>query len=679
MKTVMIKENNNSALMDASEEMKKAVVPAEEYIKNMTTEDFMNPGIYKGLYKIEDKFRQNNVDLLLRDKAMELGKKKLESHYIKQKNSFFKMMDQEKEKKSPLKGTVDGMTNYSGLPENVSNLDCGTSWQATDEGVFFIADKIPRIACRQPVLITAILKSMETGEEKVRLIFRSDGKWTEITCDKDTLASAQKVTCLHKYGLSITSNNAKLFIAFLQDMEDYSRRNDLIPVIETVSRLGWNRDRTCFFPYTDTNHRIEFDGQGGLSELYNALEEKGNRELWYENFKKVRDIRMVAFLTAASLSAPIVGMLQTEGFIANLYGPSRGGKSVSSKIVCSIWAGHQNSDNFMYSMDNTVNSLEGLLAGHGNIPLFLEDANNMPESKQKELQTMIMKLGNGRGRGRMKQDASLRKVYTWATTGIITSENRITKDCHNTGSVNRVLPMRGTDEADCPYNKEGMDAGALLDFFGENHGFTGRDFIQALLEIGQDNLKKMLSEIQQEVRKKAEERKKSGGQVLPVSIMLLADKIAEEYLFHDGKRISVEEAVQWMENVDDADQYQRFYECLKDAVMQNSGKIEKLGLKEDMVIPQYWGRYYEDREAVALLPTVLKKLADENNVDVKLFLEFLDRKGLIEKDREGHFTKNVYSKLLNKGCRMHVISIPEVKDKPSVDGNQPEEEVEIPF
>ena len=122
----------------------------------------------------------------------------------------------------------------------------------------------------------------------------------------------------------------------------------------------------------------------------------------------------------------------------------------------------------------------------------------------------------------------------------------------------------------------------------------------------------------------------------------------------------MEDALQWMTDAQTADQSNRFYEFLMDTVIQNSGKFEDLGMTEDMNINQYWGRYLEDKQAVAILPAVLKKLADDNNVDLKLFLEFLDDKGLLIKDKEGNFKKNTNSRMLKKGVRMYVISMPEI-------------------
>ena len=100
---------------------------------------------------------------------------------------------------------------------------------------------------------------------------------------------------------------------------------------------------------------------------------------------------------------------------------------------------------------------------------------------------------------------------------------------------------------------------------------------------------------------------------------------------------------------------------------------------------QYWGRYFKDENKVAILPSVLKKLANEENLDTKLFLEFLDDKGLIEADSRGNLSRNVNSKLLHKGSRMYVIFMPD-RDEEEESEQEPEQkefvdvsDEEIPF
>lgn len=657
------KEENVKAPLATAASMKDNRPRLEDFLKTVNSEKtFMESWLYRGIYKIKenDITRFNNVDFLLQAKAKEIGGATVVKLYKDQKKAYFKKLDDEKKLAIPktlaVYGTVEGITNYTNLPEGVMNLDCGSNWIATDDGIYINDGKYPRLVCRQPITITGILKSMNTGAEKVKLEFWDCGEWKEIVVDKDTLASAQKITVLYKLGLSVTSNNAREVVAFLQDLLDYSKKKNLIPITLTTEKMGWNEAKDGFIPYTVKD--IQYEQTGILPWLWETLQSKGDRNLCYNTYRTVRGIPMMDFVAAANFSAPLVGLLELEGFVANVYGPSRGGKSVTSKIGCSFWAKPGTEGHFMFGAENTVNSIEGILYVLSSLPFIMEDANNMSERRQKELQTIIMKICNGIGKARMNRDMTLRILYIWKTVGIITSENRIVKDFHNNGSVNRVLLMRGTNPEDCPYQKNGLEVSKLMEVFENNYGFIGRDFIEALLEIGREKLNARLKEIRKEVEEKAKELGKSAGQTLPVAVMLLADEIAEKHLFRDGKRISVEDAVKWMSAVDEADQNRRFYERLEDTVIQNSGRFEGLGMTECTNNSQYWGQYFAKTGKVAIMRNVLKDLADEENLDLKLFAEYLDDKGLLEKDSKGNYTKNMYSPLLKKGNRMYVITLP---------------------
>lgn len=657
------KEENVKAPLVTATPMKDNRPRLEDFLKTVNSEKtFMESWLYRGIYKIKenDITRFNNVDFLLQAKAKEIGGATVVKLYKDQRKAFFTKLDEEKKLAIPkplaVYGTVEGITNYTNLPEGVMNLDCGSNWIATDDGIYINDGKYPRLVCRQPITITGILKSMNTGAEKVKLEFLDWGEWKELVVDKDILASAQKITALYKLGLSVTSNNAREVVAFLQDLLDYSKRKNLIPITLTTEKMGWNEEKDGFIPYTVKD--IQYEQTGILSGLWEVLQPQGDRGKWYKTFEKVRGIPMMDFIAAANFSAPLVGLLGLEGFVADIFGPSRGGKSVSNNIGCSFWANPGLNGHFMFGVENTVNSIEGILYVLSSLPFIMEDANNMSEKKQKDLQTIIMKICNGVGKARMNRDMTLRPILTWKTVGIVTSENRITKDFHNNGSINRVLLLRGANPEDCPYQKDGLSVSELKEVFENNYGFAGKDFIEALLEIGREKLNARLKEIRKEVEEKAKKLGKSAGQTLPVAVMLLADEIAEEHLFRDGKRISVEDAVKWMSAVDEADQNQRFYERLEDTVIQNSGRFEGLGMTECTNNSQYWGKYMKKTGKVAIMRIVLKNMADEENLDLKLFLEDLDRKGLLEKDSKGNYTKPVHSSILNKENRMYVITLP---------------------
>ena len=139
--------------------------------------------------------------------------------------------------------------------------------------------------------------------------------------------------------------------------------------------MGWNEAKDGFIPYTVKD--IQYEQTGILSGLWELLQPQGDRGKWYKTFEKVRGIPMMDFIAAANFSAPLVGFLGLEGFVVDIFGPSRGGKSVSNNIGCSFWAKPGLNGHFMFGVENTVNSIEGILYVLSSLPFIMEDANNM--------------------------------------------------------------------------------------------------------------------------------------------------------------------------------------------------------------------------------------------------------------------------------------------------------------
>ena len=72
-----------------------------------------------------------------------------------------------------------------------------------------------------------------------------EGLQKALTVAKDVVASASKIVALAKYGLSVTSENAKYLVKYLNDVE--SLNNDDIELKQSSSKLGWRGN--TFLPY----------------------------------------------------------------------------------------------------------------------------------------------------------------------------------------------------------------------------------------------------------------------------------------------------------------------------------------------------------------------------------------------------------------------------------------------
>ena len=150
----------------------------EDEISSLTETDFINGEICKALYLVKDKIVQGKLEFLIFKRAKQVGGNDLVSLFKRQKKDYFSIMEENKKAQIKLGGIVNGMTNYLDLPKGLSNLNCGYSWVVSDEGIYRIDTKLPLLVSKQPLLIGKIYKLRESGEERVELWFKKDGKWS---------------------------------------------------------------------------------------------------------------------------------------------------------------------------------------------------------------------------------------------------------------------------------------------------------------------------------------------------------------------------------------------------------------------------------------------------------------------------------------------------------------------
>ena len=65
------------------------------------------------------------------------------------------------------------------------------------------------MVCRTPILITKRLKSQESGEEKIEIAFKRDGRWRTAVFPRTTVFAARNIIELARLGATVTSENAK--------------------------------------------------------------------------------------------------------------------------------------------------------------------------------------------------------------------------------------------------------------------------------------------------------------------------------------------------------------------------------------------------------------------------------------------------------------------------------------
>lgn len=588
----------------------------------------------------------------------------------------------EREKEEKEKARKAGkMTNYTKLPADVQNMYVSDEWIADDDGVRKFEESGKTVkeveACMYPILVSKLYRPLDNAASgatrRVEVHFGSEEGWQKATVEREVISNANKIISLSNMGAGVTSDNARQCVNFMASMMKESSKRGALKIVNTLNKLGWDKDFKNFLPYTTDDY--VFERQDELPDMMAALSEQGNRGEWYKKFKEIRGLNYAPFklATATLLASVILPMLpKQDSFIANLYGGSGYGKSAMLSIVCTIFSNMDNkSGGIFLDSDNTPTSLELTCDTFNNFPVILDDVSKGDPDKKRKFQEAVMMIANGRGKNRATKDLKQRKRYTFGLTALVSSEQVITKDYTTNGSIYRVLPKL-VDEY-FPYldkktypNLENLED--LIWFFQNNYGFCGRDFVEQVKKLGQKNIMERNKANLERARKLVKENGREGRQATSIAVLLTADEIATEFLFQDEQKFSDEELLDIMVKPDEADQYMRFYYTVVERCISNPGKIE--GFTDAAYIKgEYIGIYKEkdkkdekEFESISIFPHKLQEWAKELDLDLSLFYREMKGRGLLISDKDTNQTKTA-SKITGRNERVIKLIMPHYEEE----------------
>ena len=509
-------------------------------------------------------------------------------------------------------GFSQGRTEFH-IPQdkNYDNMLCG-SWVANENGIVsYNIMGMEQVACHHPVLPVCRLSNIETNEEKITIAFKRNYQWKEVTVDKDVISSATKIIALSKYGLSVTSENAKQLVKFLNDVENLN--GDNIELSVSTSKLGWHG--TDFIPF-DTD--IVFDGDTRFKDLFKSITTKGSEEKWMECVKQVRaDNRMeTKIILAASFASVLVKILGCLPFFVDLWGETEGGKSVTLMLAASVWA---NPDESQYIGDykSTDVALEVRADVLNNLPVLLDDTSNATKKIVDDFENIIYRLCSGKGKSRSNKDLGANRENNWKTCFITNGERPLSGYVTQGGAINRIIEIEAG-------NNIFKNPQKTVDVFKANYGFAGRRFVDAVREIGKDEIKRMYDEICEQLFQQDKMQK----QAMSLACILLADKIATEHVFKDGQYISMEDAKKCLIDRTELSENQRCYNYLLDQVAMNSFRFT------DECQTERWG--IVEHGFAIIYPTVFDRLCRAEGFSKKSFISWAAKKDIIQTDASGH-------------------------------------------
>lgn len=614
-------------------------------LKDYGREEILGEEVFLEIFEQEDVIRRAQMLLSFQERAKELGVKGQFDMMVK---AYEKAEKEAREKRRRNETLIENWTNFTG---KYDSMKCG-SWLASDSGIrTFNKDYSNEVVvCYHPILPIGRLRNPETGEEQIRLAYKRNHRWTEITVPKDVISSASKIVTLSKLGVAVTSENARLLVKYLSDVENLN--DDEIPVQRSSSKLGWIAD--SFLPY-DTD--IIFDGDMQFRQVYESIREHGSGAEWVDCVRELRKSGRleIKFSLAASFASVLVSRLGALPFIVDFWGQSGGGKTVSMMLAASVWA---NPDDSMYIGDfkSTEVQLEVRADMLNHLPLMLDDTSKTSSRIRDNFEGVVYDLCSGKGKSRSNKELGIRRENRWKNSILTNGERPLTSYVNQGGAINRII------EIEC---LEGVykDPHTTVEFFKKNYGHAGKLFVQAIRSMNLSDLKEM----QQELLKGIYSADKTEKQSISMSVLLLADRIATDCIFHDGLYISMDEAREILMSRDEVSEHERCYHYLLDKISMNRQRFDPDGNTEQ------WGTISEGY--AAMYPQAVKELCRQGDFSYKAFLNWADRHGLLLTDGKNQTKpKRIDGKLV----RCVFLKLNEFEDE---NGFEPAEAVqeELPF
>jgi len=569
----------------------------------LTSETILAEEIFEEIFGQEDEIYKARLLLSLEEQAAKLGVKTKFNELVR----VYKRVSREirKQERSKPPSSLDNWTNFVGPYDN---MFCG-SWIAREDGIYAQnMGTVDQVACYHPILPVERLKNLETGEEQIKIAYKRNQRWEEIIVPKTMVTSANKIVNLSGKGISVTSENARLLVRYLSDVENMNSQS--IEVQYSSSKLGWIKGG--FIPY---DKEIVFDGDSRFRHVFESIGEHGSRKQWYDHAKQIRASGRVEpkFMLAASLSSVLIHLLGGLSFIVDMWGFTEGGKTISLMFAASVWADPEE-HRYIGDFKTTDVNLEVRADFLNHLPVMLDDTSKKNRKIEENFEGVVYDLCSGKGKSRSNKELGLNRENHWRSVILTNGERPLTSYVNQGGAINRIL------EIECG-SKVYKDPQETLSVLKNNYGFAGKDFVDIIKEMGTEEIKA----IQQDFQKELYNDEKMQKQSIALSIILTADKIATEQLFQDGQYISIDDAKKVLIDRKELSDNERCYQYILGEVEINAAKFDPTSASLEK-----WGNF--EKEYVVIKGNAFDALCKKGGFSQKAFLSWANKMGLVQMD-----------------------------------------------
>lgn len=561
-------------------------------IPEWSKENYWTPEPFEWLYAFKDnKFVMLQLRDMIKEKAGAIGVK----NFITKWNAFL----QDKRKSEGV--DIENVTNFEGQPEE---LYCG-EYTCDDSGITYL-DYSGRevIVCRHPILPVQRLINIDTGEVKMEIAFKRGFRWQFRVFDKGTLASANKIVELSKYGVAVDSENAREIVKYLNFLE--SENYDKIPETSSVGRLGWIADYG-FSPYVE---ELKYDGDLSYKHMFDSVQPCGDFNEWLKIAKTIRATGHISkIILASSFASVLVEPLGGLPFFTHIWGGTEAGKTVGLMLAASVWA-NPALGTYIHTFNSTYVGQEMMAGFCNSLPLCLDELQCIKD--RKDFDRLIYMLTEGIGKGRGAKAGGLQRIQTWKNCILTTGEQPITTGASGGGAVNRII------EIDCKDEKLFADPQTVADTVRRNYGHAGRLFVDKLGE-DMDSAKTAYKRFYGLLSQGSSTEK----QAMAGAMILTADYLADLWIFQDGHTIKIEDIRQYLTDKSDVDANARALDWLMDFAASNQQRFDP---EDDR--GETWGVIRDGY--ICIIKSVFDREMVNEGFNPSSFLSWAKRQGLLD-------------------------------------------------
>lgn len=598
-------------------------------ISSLDARSILSEEVLTECFDLESEIDRAYLIIDLREKAKGLGVLSKFDAICKAFAKEEKRLKKEAETKPSRRRNEPNEVDYE-FDEPMPTLLCG-SWIADMEGVRTETLYGEVIACYHPIYIGKRLHNYDTGKEKIEVAYYkksgTSGVWKYITVDKGIVASSNKIVQLADYGIAVTSENAKALVRFLSDLENMN--TDVIPLTSSTSKLGWVGK--SFMPY---EHDIVFDAKDQFSDIFNSVQAVGDSDKWFSLVKDLRagDRYEVNLYLAGAFASVLLKPLNMLPFILNLWGETGQGKTVAVMVACSVWANPAESK-YITDPSSTQVALERRNNILNNLPLIIDDLSKTRDKYADGFTDLIYLLCSGKGKDRSNIRLGLETSSTWQNITLTNMERPLAVETMRGGAINRILDFEMME------GNIFENGNQVVRTVSENYGFAGEMFVDAINKIGFHEIREIQEGFVAKIKELAPD--KEDKQIMPLSVLLTADKIAADYVFKDGIYLDFEYCVEQLKSIDEVSENKRAYEYIVSEIGININSFRD-SWEDELVNGQVWGMFdtISGEDYCFIYTNKFKEICQKGNISSKAFLKWAEKENLLMKnnsDRKGDY------------------------------------------